>query len=49
MYCNVYNKCSKFKKTKISYIFKITLSLFIVYSKCLHEYEKIYTEEESKY
>ena len=35
---------------KLKYIFlKKTLSLFIVYSKYLHEYEKIYTEEESKF
>ena len=30
------------KKTKTSYIFKKTLSLFIVYSKCGHEHEKIF-------
>ena len=36
-----------FKKTKISYILKKTLSLFIVHSKCGHEYEKIFKEEES--
>ena len=32
-------------KTEISYIFKKGLS--IVYSKCGHEYEKIFKEEES--
>ena len=37
----------KSKKTKISYIFKKTLSLSIVYSKCSHEYEKMFKEEES--
>ena len=47
MYCNVCNKYRKFKKAKISYIFKKTLSLSIVYSKCGHEYEKIFKEEES--
>ena len=38
----------KLRKTKISYIFKKTLSLFIVYSTCGHEYiTKIFEEEES--
>ena len=36
-----------FKKTKISYIFKKTLSPSIVHSKCGHKYEKIFKEEES--
>ena len=35
-----------FKKLKY-YIFKKTLSISIVYSKCGHEYEKIFKEEES--
>ena len=47
MYCNVCNKYRKSKKIKISYIFKKILSLSIVYSKCGHEYEKIFKEEES--
>ena len=47
MHCNVCNKCRKFKKTKISHIFKKTLSLSIVYSKCSHEYKQIFKEEES--
>ena len=47
MYCNVCNKYRKSKKIKISYIFKKMLSLSIVYSKCGHEYEKIFQEEES--
>ena len=47
MCCNVCNKNRKSKKTKTSYISKKTLSLSIVYSKCGHEYEKIFTEEES--
>ena len=47
MYCNVCNKYRKSKKIKISYIFKKILSLSIVYSKCGHEYEKIFQEEES--
>ena len=45
MYCNLSNKYRKFKKTKVSYIFKKTLSLSIVYSKCGLEYEKIFKEE----
>ena len=46
MYCNVCNKYRKFKKTKITYIFKKTLNLSIVYSKYGYEYEKIFKEEE---
>ena len=34
-------KYIKFKKPKITYIFKKTLSLSIVYSKCVKKYEKI--------
>ena len=34
-------------KYSILYIKKQKLSLFIVYSKCGHEYEKIFKEEES--
>ena len=47
MYCNVCNKYEKSKKSKISYIFQKTLSLSIVYSKCGHEYKKIFKDEES--
>ena len=47
MYCNVWNKYGKSKKTKLLYVFKITLSLSIVYSQCGHEYEKLFMEEES--
>ena len=43
MYCNVCNKHRKFLEAKISYI----ISLSIVCSKCGHEYEKIFKEEES--
>ena len=47
MYCNVHNKYRKLeKKPSISYIFKKTLSLSTVYSKCGHEYEKMFKEEE---
>ena len=47
MYCNVCNKYRKLKRTKISYIFKKILTCSIVYSKCGHEYEKIFKEDES--
>ena len=47
MYCNVCNKYRKFEKTKISYIFKKILNTSIVYSKCGHEYKKMFKEEES--
>ena len=47
MYCNACNKYRKSKKPKISYIFRKALSLCIVHSKCVHEYEKIFKEEES--
>ena len=40
MCCNVCSKYRKFEKTKISFIFKKTLSLSIVSSKCGHEYKK---------
>ena len=48
MYCNVCNKYRKFKKTKISCFFKKTVfCLSFVYSKCSHEYEKIFERQES--
>ena len=47
MCCNVCDKYRKFKKTKISCIFEKTLSLSFVYSKCGHEYKKIFKEEKS--
>ena len=48
MYCNVCNKYRKFKKTKISCFFKKALfCLSFVYSKCSHEYEKIFERQES--
>ena len=51
MYCNVYNKYRKSKKNEIkhhilyhiSYIFKETLNLSIVYSKCV----LLFKEEQS--
>ena len=48
--CNVFNVCNKyrkFKNPKISYAFKKTLDLSIVYSKCGHEYRKLFKEEDS--
>ena len=42
MCSNVCNKYRKLKKTKISYIFKKTLSFSVVYSNRGHEYEKIF-------
>ena len=45
MYCNICNKYRKFKNPKISYISKEDLS--IVYSKCGHEYIKIFKKEDS--
>ena len=47
MYCNARKNMGNLKKNKISYIFKKALSLSIVYSKCDHEYKKIFKEEES--
>ena len=40
IYFNACNKYRKSEKTKILYIFKKTLNISIVYSKCRHEYEK---------
>ena len=47
MYCNVCNEYRKFKNLEISYIFKKTLDLSIIYFKCGHEHKKIFKEEES--
>ena len=47
MYCNARKNMGNLQKNKISYILKKTLSLSIVYSKCDHEYKKIFKEEES--
>ena len=49
MYCNVCNKYRKTIKTNIlTNIFKKkTFYLSIVYSKCGHEYKKIFREEDS--
>ena len=45
IYCNVCNKYRKSKNPKISYIFKKTLSLCIVYSKCGNEYKEIFKKK----
>ena len=37
----------KLKKIKISFVFKKSLNISIVYRKCGHEYKKIFQEEES--
>ena len=47
MYCNVCSNYRKSKKIKISYIFKETSSLSIVYSKYGQEYKKKIKEKES--
>ena len=47
IYCIVCNKYRKFKKPKISQILRKTFGLFIICSKCGHEYKKIFKEEES--
>ena len=48
MHCNDCNKYRKFKLTnKVSYIFKETLSPFIVYNNGGQIYEKIFKEEKS--
>ena len=47
MYCNVCHKYRNFKKTKISYIFFKKSSLLVVYTKCDHEYKKIFNEKKS--
>ena len=48
IYCNVYDKFRQSEKNEILFLFKKKpLSLFIVYSRWSHEYEKIFKEEES--
>ena len=43
--CNVWNKYRKSKKNQTLSTLKNTISLSITYSKCDHEYEKIFKEE----
>ena len=47
IYCNFYNKYRKFKSLKISYTFKKTLGLSIVYRKYGHKNKKTFKEKES--
>ena len=47
IYCAICGKYRKFKNLDISYIFEKTLVLSIICSKCKHEHEKIFKEEES--
>ena len=47
IYYNVYGEYRKSKHPKISSIFKKALGLSIVYSKCGHEYKKMFKEEKS--
>ena len=47
IYCNVCNKYRKSKNPKILYTFFKKIGLSIVYSRCGHEYKKIFKEEES--
>ena len=49
IYCNVCNKYKNFKNPKTSYIFEKTLDLSIVYSKCVHEYKKIYLKKKIQF
>ena len=43
----MFQEMCKFKNPEISYIYKKALDLSIVYSKCGHEYKKIFKEEDS--
>ena len=45
IYCNICDKCRKFKNPKASYIFKKTLDLYIFFIKCGHEYKEMFKEE----
>ena len=47
IYGNVCKKYREFKNPKISYIFRESLDLSIVYDQCGHDYKKILKEEES--
>ena len=44
--CLVSCKYRKFEKPKITYLIEKTLVLSIISSKCGHEHEKIFKEEE---
>ena len=45
--CVICGKCRKFKKPRISYIFKKALLPSVICSKCENENERIFKEEES--
>ena len=47
LYCVICGKYRKFEKPEISCIIEKTLVLFIIYSKCKNEDEKIFKEEKS--
>ena len=47
-YCNVYNEYRKYTNPKISCIFKKTLGLSIVCSKCSHELIKKYFKKKNQ-
>ena len=47
MHSNVCNKYRKLKKKQNTIYLKKTLNLSIEYSKCVHEYEKMFKEEQS--
>ena len=51
IFCNLCNKCRKFKNLEISYISKKkekkTLGLSNAYEYCGHKYKKTFEEEES--
>ena len=45
LYCVIYGNYRKFEKPKISYLLEKTIFLFIIFSKCKNEDEKIFKEE----
>ena len=45
IYCNICNRYRKPKNPKLPYIFQKTVDLSIVYSKCGHEYKKIFKKK----
>ena len=47
LYRVIFGKYTKFEKPKISYFLEKTLVLYIIYSKCKNEDEKIFKEEDS--
>ena len=45
LYCVIYGNYRKFEKPKISYLLEKTIFLFIIFSKCKNEDDKIFKEE----